>query len=261
MSRLLEDIGRDVKTKGSDLFYAMGFFYQVMKETFSFVQKKQVGFKVLVMQVYFTGVQALGTIALLSLAIGAVIIIQGVSLLPQFGQGELMYSILITIITRELGPVLTAFILTARSGVAITTELGNMVVNHEIEAYTAVGINPISYLAVPRFLGVTIAIVILNLYFNIFGLLGSFLVAQMIQPIAMSEYLHGLLAKLGTNDIISSLVKSLAFGIIIATVATDQGFKVSRSTTEVPVAAIRSVAWTLSLCILADAAITLVYYV
>lgn len=261
MEKLILALGRSARETANNLLYALGFFFLLIRGTRDFIREKQVGFKVLIMQVYFTGVQALGTIALLSLAIGAVIIIQGVSLLPQLGQGDLIYSILITIITRELGPLLTAFILTARSGVAITTELGNMVVNHEIEAYFAVGINPISYLVVPRFLGVTIAIFILNLYFNIFGLLGSFMVAQFIQPIAVGKYLHGLLAILSFKDIISSFVKSLTFGIIISSVSTHQGFKVTGASTEVPVAAIRSVAWSFALCIVADAVITLVYYV
>jgi phospholipid/cholesterol/gamma-HCH transport system permease protein len=69
----------------------------------------------------------------------------------------------------------------ARSGVAIATELGNMVVNHEIEAYVATGINPIAYLVVPRFIGVTASVFLLNIYFNIMGLAGSYLLTLLDQ--------------------------------------------------------------------------------
>jgi phospholipid/cholesterol/gamma-HCH transport system permease protein len=103
-----------------------------------------------------------------------------VAILPQFGQDERLYDILVLIIVRELGPVLTAFIITSRSGSAITTELGNMIVSHEIEAYESVGINPVTYLAVPRLLGVVFSMIILNIYFDIFGLFGSFVVTSMI---------------------------------------------------------------------------------
>ena len=68
-----------------------------------------------------------------------------------------------------------------------------MVVSHEIEAYISVGINPISYLVVPRVLGVTISVMALTIYFNFFGLFGSFLVSQLIKPVPFLEYFSALL--------------------------------------------------------------------
>ena len=163
-------------------------------------------------------------------------------------------------ITRELGPLLTAFIIIARSGTAIATELGNMVVSHEIEAYLSVGINPISYLVVPRVLGVTISMIALTMYFNLFGLIGSFLVSQIVKPVPFGEYFRSLLSALQPADLLSTLVKSIVFGIIISIVATYQGFKVSLSVTEIPRAAIKSVGQGFVLCLIADALITLIYY-
>ena len=167
---MLTAIGQWFNDKVRHILYAMGFFVQVLKESLLFPRRKQVGTKILIEQILFTGVDALGVITLISVALGAVIIIQGISLLPQFGQGSLIYKILIAVIVRELGPILTAFILTARSGTAIATHLGGMVVSHEIEAYASVGINPVSYIVVPRFLGVIISMIILTLYFIIVGL-------------------------------------------------------------------------------------------
>ena len=165
------------------------------------------------------------------------------------------------VITRELGPILTAFILIARSGTAIATELGNMVVSHEIEAYISVGINPISYLVVPRVLGVTISMIALTIYFNLFGLFGSFLVSQLVKPVPFLEYFRALLRTLQLRDILSTVVKSFVFGVIVSVVATFQGFKVSASVTEIPRAAIKAVGQGFVLCFLADALITLIYYV
>jgi len=237
----------------------MGFFASVLKETVVYITRRQ-SRRVLTFQILFTGVEALPVIAVLSLGLGAVIIIQGVSLLPQFGQGQLIYTILITVITRELGPILTAFIIAARSGTAISTELGNMVVSHEIEAYIATGINPISYLAVPRVLGVTFSLVVLNLYFNVFGLLGSYFVTALIRPIGFQEYFGNLLNALTIVDVGSSILKSVVFGVIISSVATYYGFQVEQASTEVPVIAIRSVGRGFVLLIVADAILTLVYY-
>jgi phospholipid/cholesterol/gamma-HCH transport system permease protein len=253
-------LGHWFNRKARSFLYAMGFFFRVLFETVTFVKQRQVGYRVLVQQILFTGVDALGVITLISLAIGAIIIVQGITILPQFGQGNLVYEILITIITREVGPLLTAFIVTARSGTAIATHLGGMVISHEIDAYVSVGINPISYLVVPRFLGVTISMILLTIYFNFLGLIGAFFVSLFIRVTPVAEYFRNLLGALKLVDIISSLVKSAVFGIIISTVATYQGFHVKISSTEIPQIVIKSVGQGFVLCILANTIITLAYY-
>ena len=253
-------LGRGFNLLAGELAYASGLLFAVLKESLLFFRRRQVGFRVFIMQILFTAVEAVSIVAFISLALGALIIIQGNSILPRFGQGKLLYTLLVIVITRELGPLLTAFIIIARSGTAIATELGNMVISHEIEAYVAVGINPIAYLVVPRFLGVTVSMVLLTFYFNFFGLFGSFLLTQLIRRIPFSEYLANLLAALTPADILSSLVKSVAFGVIISLVAVYQGFRVKVSSTEVPQMAIKAVGQGFVLCILADAVITLIYY-
>jgi phospholipid/cholesterol/gamma-HCH transport system permease protein len=212
------------------------------------------------MQILFTGFEALSISTVLAVGIGAIINIIGSSILPQFGQGKLMYTILIAIISRELGPLLTAFIITARSGTAIATELGGMVVSHEIEAYISVGIDPISYLAVPRFLGVTISSFLLNIYFNIFGLIGSYTVLSFIAPVPFEEYYQGLLEALRLVDVGTGLFKSIVFGVIISLVSLYQGFSVLRASTEIPQAGIRAVGQTLVALVLADGIITVLSY-
>jgi phospholipid/cholesterol/gamma-HCH transport system permease protein len=101
----------------------------------------------------------------------------------------------------------------------------------------------------------------LTIYFNFFGLVGSFLVAQLIHPVPFVEYFSALLRTMQLRDIVSTLLKSFVFGVIISVVATFQGFKVSASVTEIPRAAIKAVGQGFVLCFLADAVITLIYYV
>ena len=110
---MVATLGRWANRKARDYAYALGFFLQALKETILFVRRKQVAFKVLILQILFTGVEALSIVSLIALSIGAVIIVEGGSILPRFGQTSLLYSILIIVITRELGPLLTAFIVAA----------------------------------------------------------------------------------------------------------------------------------------------------
>lgn len=257
---MIERIGQRTIARVRNTLHAVGFVVEVFRRTFRFFGRRSVGYHVLTMQILFTGVEALSVIGVISLALGAVIVIQGLGLLPQFGQGQLIYTILIIVITRELGPVLTALIVTARSGTAIATEIGGMVVSHEIEAYESVGINPISHIVVPRFIGVTFSTFLLNLYFNIFGLLGSFGVTQFVRPLSLRDYFGGILATITLPDVAASVVKSLVFGAVTALVATYHGFKVERSSTEIPGAAIRAVGQGITLVIVMDAIITLVFY-
>lgn len=255
---MIKATGRLIIDKVKNISYMAGYFYYLSKKTVQFLITKKMDRKVFIMQLLFTGVEALPIVALISLGIGAVIIVQGVAILPQFGQGEMLYNILVLIIVRELGPVLTAFIIAARSGTAITTELGNMIVSHEIEAYESVGINPVSYLAVPRLMGVVGSMILLNVYFDIFGLFGSFVVTSMLNPIPIKEYLQNLLQVLTAWDIFISFFKSFTFGYMIAVISTFHGFSVNRAITEVPVATIKSIGNCIIYIIIADAVITII---
>jgi phospholipid/cholesterol/gamma-HCH transport system permease protein len=257
---MLKRLGTAGISLWDEMLYALGFFYRSLRATLHYIRRGALGQRVITMQLLFTGVEALGVTALLALSLGAVIIIQGVSILPQFGQGELIYTILITVITRELGPILCAFIVIARSATAIATELGHMVISHQVEAYTATGVDPIRYLVAPRYIGVTLSVVLLNIYFNIFGLIGSYVLTQFFESIPATEYFTNLLLHLRTADVASSLLKSVVFGVIIAHAATYNGLKVKQSSTEVPQVVIRAVVSGLTLVILADAVITMIYY-
>jgi phospholipid/cholesterol/gamma-HCH transport system permease protein len=218
-------------------------------------------YNVLVMQILFTFVEALVLASLLALGIGAAVDILGLRFLSNLSQEKFIYPLLIAIITRELGPLLTAFIIIARSATAIATEVAGMVVSHEVEAYISIGLDPLEHIGVPRFVGVTISLFLLNVYFSVFGLAGSFLVAQFFTPIDATVFFGNLLQVLTVPDIIISLIKSIVFGVIIALSALMQGFAVERASTEVPVAGLKAVSSAFALCIIADILLSAVYYV
>jgi len=243
------------------MFYNLGFFTCVLKGVGGFARRGQAAYKILIMQILFTFVEALAIAALLALGIGAAVTIIGMNFLTALSQERLIYSLLILIITRELGPLLTAFIIIARSATAIATEMAGMVISHEVEAYISVGVDPIEYLAVPRFLGVTISLFMLNVFFSIFGLAGSFLVVQFFTPLPAPVYFSYLLASLTLPTLLVSITKSIAFGMIISMVAITRGLAVERASTEIPVAGLKSVGAAFGWCIIVNVLLSALYHI
>jgi len=256
MSNLMSSLAAPVK----NMFYYLGFFAKTLKGVGRFARNKA-SYKILVMQILFTFVHALGISTLLALAIGAAVNIIGVPFLTMLNQQSLMYTLLIMFIMRELGPLLTAFIVIARSATAIATEIAGMVISHEVEAYISVGVDPIEHLVVPRFLGVTISMILMNIYFSAFGLAGSYIIAMMFSSTPMEFYFTSLLQNLHIQDILLSIIKSIAFGAIISITAVIQGFSVERASTEVPVAGLKAVSSAFVLCIVVNVLLSVLYYV
>lgn len=241
--------------------YTIGFFGKTLRGIGPFIYRGQASYHILVMQILFTFVEALGVSLLLAMGIGAAVNILGLPVLAGFSQEKLIYPLLITIITRELGPLLTAFIIIARSATAIATEVAGMVVSHEIEAYISVGIDPVEHIAVPRFIGVTASVFLLNIYFSLAGLAGSYFIVQLLSPLPATDYFINLLQNLTVADILVSILKSIVFGMILASVATVQGFSVERATTEIPQAGLRAVGSAFAWCIIANLVISAVFYI
>ena len=242
------------------IVYNLGFFGRLLKGVGYFARRGQAAYKILTMQILFTCVEALGIVIFLAVGIGAAVSIIGIPILSSISQDQLIYNLLITIITRELGPLLIAFVVIARSATAIATEIAGMVISHEVEAYISVGVDPIEYLAVPRFLGLVISLFMLNIFFNIFGLAGSFFVTQFFTPLPASIYFSNLLEILTLPDLVISIIKSIGFGMIIGLVAITRGFAVERASTEIPVAGLKSVGASFGWCISLNILLSAMYY-
>jgi phospholipid/cholesterol/gamma-HCH transport system permease protein len=210
--------------------------------------------------VLFTGYDALPVVAFIALAIGAIAIIQSLTFLPIFGAESFIGTIIVTVVIRELGPIITAFFVIGRSGTAITTEIGNMVVHHEIEALESVGVDPIRYLVLPRMFGFAAALISLNIYFDVFAILGGFVVAKFVVATSFNTFLARILNTLVLSDVLLSLLKGFVFGILTAVICTFRGFEVVVSPTEVPQQTTKAVLNATAGLFLADGIITLIYY-
>lgn len=242
------------------LLYTLGFFVRILKGVGCFAIRGQASFKILVMQILFTFVEAMGIACFMALGCGAAINILLMPVFSRVGQQSLIYGTLITFIIHVLGPILTAIIISARSATAIATEIASMVISHEIEAYISVGVDPVEHLAVPRFIGVTISMILLNFYFSIFGLAGSFFVAQFFNPMPPSIYFENILQVLTLSDLIISFVKSLVSGMLISTVAIMRGLAVEHASTEIPIAGLRAISSAMVMSIIVQGILSVLYY-
>jgi phospholipid/cholesterol/gamma-HCH transport system permease protein len=194
-----------------------------------------------VSQIYFTGYQALPLITFLALASGSIIVLQSTAQLSLLGSQEMMGNILVVTIIRELGPLLTAFTVIARSGTAVATELGSMQVNREVEALRTMSIEPLGFVVFPRIVGGVVSLVCLAFYFNVIALVGGFLVSNLVSDLSFSFYLEVLAQALTPQDFVLNVSKNAVSGLLIFTIATHQGLKVKGAPHEVPIATTRAV--------------------
>ena len=243
------------------ILYPLGFFIRTLMGSFAYLFKgRRVSFRILIMQILFTFVEALGISSLLAMGIGVAVCIIGLPFLSSFSQELFIFPLLITILIRELGPLLAAFIIIARSATAIATEVAGMVISHEVEAYISVGVDPVEYLGVPRFLGVTISMVFLTSYFSFIGLAASFLASQLYIPLTAWVFVSNIIQSMTVADFCISATKSILFGMIISTIAILEGFSVEYASTEIPVAGLRAVGKSFVWIIALDLALSALYY-
>lgn len=212
--------------------------------------------KVYQKQVYFTGLEALKVILTTSLIIGTVIITQIMAIVGS-GNESLTGKVLVWVVIRELGPLLTAIIVIARSGTAIATELGTMKINGEIDYVDTLGIEPSQYLIMPRIFGVATAVVILTVYFEIVSIVGGFFAANIGWHVPFEQFSQGVLASLTMKELAVSLIKSLSFGLFMTAACCRQGLAVGKSATQIPQAASKGVMMSLFLVFTLDGVITL----
>jgi phospholipid/cholesterol/gamma-HCH transport system permease protein len=217
-------------------------------------------FSVISSQIYFTGFQALPLISVLALACGGIVILQSSANLNMFGGQGMLGNLLVVIIVRELGPLMTALVVIARSGTAVASEVGNMRANREIEALESMGINPLSFIVFPRLVGGVISVVCLAFYFTVIALIGGFLLTKLIQDLPMSFYLDSLANAIAFEDVWLFLLKNIFSGMIIFVVSCYQGLSVQRSPTEVPVVTTQAVVNSIIYVVVFNLTVTSLFY-
>ena len=215
--------------------------------------------KVALNQVRFSGVGAVPLVALVAAFIGGVAIIQSFNRLTGLAP-DLIGTLLVTIIVRELGPLITAVILIGRSGTAIAAEIGSMRLNGEIEALKAYRIDPVDFVVLPRVLGMILAMFSLLVVFDLFGILGGFGIAAMLQDISFSLLESRVLSALTNADIVFSVLKALLFGSAISILPSYFGLAVRKSPTELPQAVTKAVVASMACVVFLDGAIAAAFY-
>ena len=258
--RFIQFLGSAILNYYSDFPYLVGYMGKLFSSALFFLRRERSAMRILVMQLLFTFVEALPVVVFLSTTLGSVLYLLGHSILLSLGQKSMIYSLLVIVIVQELGPVLVAFIVTARSATAIATELAGMVTSHQVEAYIAFGIDPVDYLATPRFLGVTLSVFLLNLYFSLCGIIGPYVAAKFLNPTLAADYLTGMFQCVHVSIVVISVIKSVVFGMVISITATYYGFKVERSSTEIPVAGISAVTKSFVGIIFSDVALIAAFF-
>lgn len=210
---------------------------------------------VLMKQLYFTGFEAIKIIVLVALILGTVIVSQVVGLVGG-GNGSLSGKVLVWVVFLELGPLLTAMIVIARSGTAIATELGAMKISGEISALECLGIPSERYLLLPRVVGVCMSVMLLTVYFVLTAFAGGFLIVSVGRHIPYDQFVQGIVASLGLREVMVLGAKACAFGLIIPLICCNAGMVVGTSATEIPQAATRAVITSLFSVFLLDGLIT-----
>jgi len=208
-----------------------------------------------------TGTQVLPIFLFISAALGFVVIGQTIARLNEVGAtAVLLGKIMVAVVVRELGPLLTAMLVLARSGTGNVIELGTARALGEVEALEALRIDPIHYLVMPRVIGMALAVLALTVYFIIGALASGYLFAFVNNiPLRPDEYVQQLTDALSGLDFAILALKSSLFGLVIAVITCYHGLALPLRLEEVPQAAIRAVAQSVVACMLVDAAFTIVY--
>src|SRR5438552_12711566 len=198
----------------------------------------------------------------LAVALGLVIIGQTVSLLTRVGANAYLGTVMVTVVVRELGPLLTALIVLSRAGTSNVVELGTARALGEVEALEVLGIDPIHYLVVPRVIGMALGIFSLTVYLILIALASGYLWAFLQDvPLTPGDYFQQLAGALRGLDFVLLGLKTCAFGIIISIVTCYFGLATPLRLEEVSRATVHAVAQSVIVCVLVDALFIIIYLV
>lgn len=218
---------------------------------------------VLARQILFTGLEASGFVSLIALIVGVLVVVQAQYWLVRLGQAGLIGPILTAVVLRELGPLLTNFVVIARSGTAISTELANMKVHGEVRTLDAMGIDPFVYLVIPRVLGVAASTFCLSIVFLAVTFIGGFACMWLILlgDLDMGLFFGNIIGAVTIRDVFSLLAKSILPGMLTGAICCDEGLSVGRAVTEVPIAATRGVMRSVAALFMVSLLVSLMAYV
>ena len=207
--------------------------------------------RLLFQEMHSIGVRS-GLIVVLTAAFtGMVLALQGYYTLRKYGSEGALGSAVALSLIREMGPVLTALMVSARAGSAVTAEIGIMRITEQLDALDTMAVNPMQYVVMPKLLAGLLVMPLLTSIFDVVGILGGYLIGVVLLGVSSGSYFSGMVQSVVPLDINGGLVKSLVFGLTIILVACYKGYNtehgaegVSRATNQtVVLSAILILAW------------------
>jgi len=205
------------------------------------------------------GVNAVPIILLLGFLIGLILAFQSAGPMAQYGAGIFVMDLVAITVIRELGPLITAIIVAGRSGSAFAAEIGTMKVNDEVNALITMGLNPVSYLAVPKVLAAILVMPLLTILTNLAGLIGAALVVlSMGYPLV--TIVDRVINSVGIDDLLTGLGKTLVFGLLIAGIGCLKGLQTKAGAQSVGVSTTSAVVSGIIMIIISDGVFAVIFY-
>jgi phospholipid/cholesterol/gamma-HCH transport system permease protein len=223
-------------------------------------KRRRMGWLNLWAQMNRVGVRSIPIVSLVLFCIGAILALQMAPILRDYGVLAQVADIISIAVFRELGPLVSAIVLTGFAGASIAAELGTMVVSEEIDALQAQAIPPIRFLVVPRIVATTVMMVCIAVVGDMMGVLGGMLVSRTFLGIGFTQYLQHTFEALHARDFITGLVKAGVFGSLISGLACYLGLNVTGGAQGVGIATTRTVVLTIVALIFVDLLFTAVFY-
>ena len=254
----LEQVGQASLKWLHDLVQVLTFLGELlMALAYSFHHPRLVRWDEVLFYMKRAGVDGLPIVALIGLLLGLIIAFMSSLQLKQFGANIYVASLLAIAMVKELGPIMTAILVAGRSGSAFAAEIGTMKVNEEVDALITMGFNPVSFLAVPKVLAALVVVPVLTIYADIFGIMGGLIVGVLGLDLTVYTYIQETRNSLGLFDIVSSLIKSGVFAVLIAGIGCQRGFQVRGGAEAVGAATTSAVVAAIFLVIVTDSAFAL----
>jgi phospholipid/cholesterol/gamma-HCH transport system permease protein len=184
----------------------------------------------LVGEIFDVGVLSLAIVCLSGATVGAVLGLQGYTTLSRFGAANSLGAVVGLSLVRELGPVLTALLVTGRAGSAMAAEIASMVTTEQLDGLRMMSIDPLDFIVKPKALAMLIAMPMLNALFICFALFGGYLVGVVLLGLDGGTYVTSMEdAITWEDDVAGTLLKSLVFGALVGFIATYRGYVADRS--------------------------------
>ncbi len=182
-------------------------------------------FREVMKQMYFAGVKTLFVCSLVGVFTGMILALQTGITLRDYGQQAQIGHLIIVSMTREMGPFMSAIILTASVGSAMAAEIGTMKVYDEIDALVLMSISPVKFLVMPRVVGLSIMLPVISIYIITLACLGGALIANTMLNVSFNVYVKHLLRGVHFKAIYVGLLKSFVFGVLISIISCAYGLR------------------------------------